>query len=769
MRDCIVPDSDKIIIDRFNKNDIRYYESIMSQSNGYMGIRGNFEESYRQGSLKGTYIAGVWFPDKTRVGWWKNGYPEYFGKVINTVDFIGIQVLVDGYEIDLSSNEIINFYYVLDMKTAVLSRTVMLRTPIGRVRIQSSRFLSCAQKELCCIEYSVCLLDQNASVTLIPFINFNVSNDDANYNESFWEINEERSFANGGYVEAKTKPNCFNDEQYTVGAAMSVLADQEPVQSDFITKAGYAGLKQVFDIHMGESARIQKFIAVTTSRDHCDGISKSAVELVENAAKRGYSKLKEEHQSIFSLRMTNCDVQLEGDLKVQQGIRYNLFQLVSTYSGEDQRLNIGPKGFTGEKYGGATYWDTEAFLIPFYLGVSQPNVARNLLLYRYNTLEQAKRNAGKLGLKGALYPMVTFDGNECHNEWEITFEEIHRNGAIAYAIFNYVTYTGDEQYLIDYGFKVLIEISRFWVDRVHFSKDKDVYFLHGVTGPNEYENNVNNNWYTNRIAKWCLDYTVIVAERFKGILAVQYTDAELEMFKTVSRSMYLPYDSERDIFIQHDTFLDKELLHADTINPEERPICQHWSWDRILRSCFIKQADVVQGLYLLHDFFEKKVIRRNFEFYEPMTVHESSLSAGVHSVVASRAGLYQKAYELFMRTIQLDLDDVNNDTSDGLHITSMSSSWLGLTQGFAGLITTRGMFELTPYLPEQLTSYTFNIHYRERILRIEVNSKKVLVTKLSGDDLTIVLYAKRQVVKDSVETDIQTAAEVFDKPEAKTS
>lgn len=763
MRDCVAPDSDKIIIDRFNKNDIRYYESVMSQSNGYMGIRGNFEESFRQGSLKGTYIAGVWFPDKTRVGWWKNGYPEYFGKVINAVDFIGIQVFVGDHEIDLSRDEIIDFSYILNMKTAVLMRTAMLGTPLGRVRLQSSRFLSCAQKELCCIEYSVCLLDQNASVTLIPFLNINVCNDDANYNESFWENNGERSFKNGGYVEARTKPNCFKVEQYTVGAAMSVVAGQEPVQSDVDTKTGYVGLKQVFDINRGESARIQKFIAVATSRDHGGSISKSAAELVENAVKKGYSKLQEEHQSIFSLRMANCDVQLEGDLKVQQGLRYNLFQLVSTYSGEDQRLNIGPKGFTGEKYGGAAYWDTEAFLIPFYLGVSEPNVARNLLLYRYNTLEQAKSNARKLGLKGALYPMVTFDGNECHNEWEITFEEIHRNGAIAYAIFNYVTYTGDEQYLIDYGFNVLLEISRFWIDRVHYSKNKDVYFLHGVTGPNEYENNVNNNWYTNRIAKWCLDYTVNVAERFEGALAAEYTGAELEIFKTVSNGMYLPYDSELEIFVQHDTFLDKELIHADTINKEERPLCQHWSWDRILRSCFIKQADVVQGLYLLHDCFDNKTIRRNFEFYEPMTLHESSLSAGVHSVVASRAGLHEIAYELFMRTIRLDLDDVNNDTSDGLHITSMSSSWLGLTQGFAGLITTRGIFELAPYLPEQLTSYAFNIHYRGRILRIEVNSRKVLVTKLSGDDLAIVIYDNRLVVKDSVETGILTAAEVFDK------
>lgn len=758
MKNCITPDPNKIIIDYFEKSNIRYYESIMTLSNGYMGIRGNFEESFSHGSLKGTYIAGVWFPDKTRVGWWKIGYPDYYGKVINAVDYLGIKVLVDGHEIDLSKDEAIDFHYELDMETAVLLRTVTVSTPSGRVRLRSSRFLSCVQKELCCIEYSVCPLDQSAGVTLIPFLDFNVVNEDANYDETFWEINGEKCSADGGYVEAITKSNCFNTERYTVGAAMSVLTGQETLLSESIIHPGYAGLKKVYQIGKGEHARIEKLIAVVTSRDYpIDEIEKRASMLAENAAKEGFSGLLQKHRELFSLRMGNCDVQLEGDVKVQQGIRYNLFQLISAYSGEDPRLNIGPKGLSGEKYGGAAYWDTEAFLIPFYLGVSEPDTARNLLLYRYNTLEQAKINAAKLGLRGALYPMATFDGNECHNEWEITFEEIHRNGAIAYAIFYYVTYTGDEQYLVDYGFRVLLEISRFWISRVHFCESKNAWLIHGVTGPNEYENNVCNNWYTNRIAKWCLSYTVDVAEKYKGILKEEYSETELDIFRTVSENIYLPYDKERQIFLQQDNFLDKELLTADSIRSEERPISQHWSWDRILRSCFIKQADVVQGLYFLHDYFGNDVVRRNLEFYEPMTVHESSLSAGVHSVVASRAGLYRLAYEMFLKTMRLDLDDINNDTSDGLHITSMSGSWLGLVQGFAGVRTTKGRLELAPYLPKQLSGYSFKIRYRGRLLQIKADPGKVYIRKLSGDDLPIVLYDNVQTLSDTIEADIQAA------------
>ena len=224
--------------------------------------------------------------------------------------------------------------------------------------------------------------------------------------------------------------------------------------------------------------------------DHRDAeVSRLALEMLQERASFRYSDLFQDHSEAWHQTWRDSDIVIEGDSAAQQGIRFNIFHLHQTYTGEDPRLNIGPKGFTGEKYGGSTYWDTEAYCLPFYLSTSDPQIPRNLLLYRYHHLEKAKENAEKLGLKGALYPMVTMTGEECHNEWEITFEEIHRNGAIAYAIFNYVRYTGDEQYLEDYGLEVLVEICRFWASRVTFQPRKGVYMILGVT--NEYENNVN--------------------------------------------------------------------------------------------------------------------------------------------------------------------------------------------------------------------------------------------------------------------------------------
>ncbi len=267
-------------------------------------------------------------------------------------------------------------------------------------------------------------------------------------------------------------------------------------------------------------------------------------------------------------------------------------------------MNIGPKGFTGEKYGGSTYWDTEAYCIPFYMATKDDVVARKLLKYRYNHLEKAIENAKKLGFSNgaALYPMVTMNGEECHNEWEITFEEIHRNGAIAFAIYNYYRYTSDYSYIPEMGLEVLIAISRFWHQRVNFSEEKSKFVMLGVTGPNEYENNVNNNWYTNYLAKWCINYTLEQLDKVKDGYSEDYgriigktklTDLECEEWKEVADKMYFPYSEKHQVFLQQDGFLDKELVKVDDLPKSERPINQKWSWDRILTFALHKTSRCV--------------------------------------------------------------------------------------------------------------------------------------------------------------------------------
>lgn len=740
----------KVVETGLDKERMRLSESLTSTGNGYMGMRGNFEEDYTGDTHLGTYIGGVWFPDKTRVGWWKNGYPLYFGKVINAVRLNGIHVEVDGETLDLNTAQVEAFYRELDMQNGLFLRRFTVRTAGGSVQVEAERFVSLAQKELLAVRYRL-TPDYDAHVVMRPYLDANVRNLDSNYEETFWDMLEEEETEDALALLTKTKENPFGTPRFAVSAAMSCWADGLEMAGRRLD-SGYVETRYEGDVAAGEDVVMEKYALCFTSRDYDEKVlSTLSLKAAARAREVGYDALRDAHTAAWRDRWAGCDVTIQGDDAAQQGIRFNLFQLLSTYSGDDARLNIGPKGFTGEKYGGATYWDTEAYCLPVYMAIAGQDVAKQLLLYRWLQLDGAYHNARQQGLKGALYPMVTFTGVECHNEWEITFEEIHRNGAIAHAIFNYATYTGDMDYMLREGLDVLCGVARFYTDRVHFSNRHGKYMIHGVTGPNEYENNVNNNWYTNRIAAWSIGLFVTQARRAsqerRRELAI--TEDELAHMVDVVEKMYYPEDAELGIFVQHDTFLDKELMPASDIPAGERPINQHWSWDHILRSCFIKQADVLQGLYFLNHLYDVETIRRNFDFYEPMTVHESSLSPCVHSILAAQLGYRQKAVEMYQRTARLDLDNINNDTDDGLHITSMAGSWLAIAHGFAGMRTTDGL-SLSPFLPDAWQGYAFQFHYRGRVIRVSVRPGQALVELLEGKPLKMTLCGQEQTLSDSI-------------------
>ena len=507
----------------------------------------------------------------------------------------------------------------------------------------------------------------------------------------------------------------------------------------------------------GDVVTVVKYAAVLSSENHPkEAILKNCQDAIKKFEKKGFDVALAEQSAAWRAKWEKSDIIIEGDVAAQQGIRFNIFHLNQTYTGQDERLNIGPKGFTGEKYGGSTYWDTEAYCLPFYLANADEKVARNLLVYRYKHLQKAIENAQKLGFTegAALYPMVTINGEECHNEWEITFEEIHRNGAIAFAIYDYIRYTGDEKYLSEYGLEVLVGIARFWAQRVHWSSMRQQYVMHGVTGPNEYENNVNNNWYTSYIAKWCMEYALEALDFVRSNSTPQYqaaiekmkfdADKETARWKDICAKMFLPEEENLGIFLQQDNFMDKEMITVNDLREADRPLNQKWSWDRILRSPFIKQADVLQGLYLFEERFDKATIQRNFNFYEPRTVHESSLSPCVHTILGCRIGNFEKAYEMYLRTSRLDLDDYNNDTEDGLHITSMAGTWMAVVKGFGGMRVYDDLLHFNPYLPKAWTSIAFKVRFRGASLEVKIGKKDVQVSNLSDKNLDVIIYGEKQ-------------------------
>jgi maltose phosphorylase len=765
-QDYIKPDIWSIIEEGFDVERVKSSESLFSIGNGAMGQRANFEETYSGETFQGSYIAGIYYPDKTKVGWWKNGYPKYFAKVLNAPNWIGIDVQINEENLDLNTcTEVKNFRRELNMKEGWYNRSFEATLKNGtEIAVNIRRFLSLDLDEAGIIKYEITPLNKDAKIVYKPYIDAGVTNEDANWEEKFWEPLEVKKGTNEAFVTAQTFKTHF---KVTTFMHNTIFANGENVHispSTIDSTSDKVQFTYGTIIAKGQTSSIQKIGGYTVSLNHENTLA-AAEKTIKAAVNLGYNALLQNQIDAWAKIWEMSDITIDGDVKAQQGIRFNIFQLNQTYLGKDSRLNIGPKGFTGEKYGGSTYWDTEAYCIPFYMATKDQQVARNLLTYRFNQLDKAIENAkDNLGFKNgaALYPMVTMNGEECHNEWEITHEEIHRNGAIAFAIYNYYRYTGDYSYIPEKGLEVLIGIARFWHQRASFSKEKNQFVILGVTGPNEYENNINNNFYTNYIAKWCIDYA---SEQIKKV-ALEYpadhkrilekvslSANEIQEWKKVADNMYFPTSKELGVYLQQDGFLDKDLVPVKDLDRSQRPINQKWSWDRVLRSPYIKQADVLQCFYFFEDHFSKDELKRNFEFYESFTVHESSLSPCVHSIQAAVLDKMDMAYTFYLRTSRLDLDDYNKEVEEGCHITSMAGTWMSIVEGFGGMRVKNDQLHFSPKIPKEWKGYSFKINFRNQILKVAVNHDETTFTVDGDQDLTIVVNGNPVIASKFVQID----------------
>lgn len=769
MKKYLKTDEWNIIEDNFHADYLRMSESIFSLGNGRFGQRGNFEEPYSSDSYRGSFVAGITFLDKTKVEWWKNGFPHFYTRVPNAIDWSHISLRLIDEELDLAGWYVNHFKRCLSMKEGVSYRDVEVTSPSGnQLSLHVEHLTNMAHPNLCLIKYSVTSLNYSGKVSLVPLLDGDIANESKNSDEKIWNILRSRATSDSAYLWTQTRRE---DAQICYAMTYQFFKNnQEPMTNPIrIEKEKQAGFSVGADVKPGDTVTLIKYVSIVSSLyyERQDLIEES-ISQARQAQTSGWDALLKDHQQAWQDIWDEADVLIEGDPEAQQGIRYNIFQLYQTYRGDDPRLNIAPKGFTGEKYGGNTYWNTELCCVPYFLLSTPKEIVKNLLIYRYNQLPKAIENAKKLGFSNgaALFPQVTNNGEECHSEWEITFEEIHRNNIMVYAITQQATLTGSLEYIAKYGLEVMIAISRFWSQRVSFSRPKQKYVILGVTGPDEYQNNVDNNWYTNysciQCLKMTLNYLEIIAQknpdeyvRVRRITNFNQAE-ETERWRNIIEHMYLPEDTEQGIFIQNDGYMDKELQSTDAIPKEQRPINQHWSWDRILRSCYIKQSDVLLGLYLYSFDFDTDTIRRNFEFYEPMTVHESSLSPHIHSILAARIGKIDKAYEHFLHTTRLDLDDYNNEAAQGLHITSMPGSWLAIVRGFAGLQIRNGIISFSPVLPKKWNSYSFKVNYLGSTFHMQIG-KEMKISLTAGNKQEIQVYQDIYTLKQGAELKIALA------------
>ncbi len=490
----------RLVEDRFDPSRALSSESLFALGNGVMGGRANFEERYSGETLQGNYIGGVYYPDKTRVGWWKNGYPEYFAKVPNAAFWIGVDVAVDGEPLDLATvAEVKSFYRETDMRRSVLTRRMRVVLKNGvEVAVETVRFLSLARRELGVVKYAVTPLNRAARITFSPYVDADVRNADANYDEKFWEEVSTEADA----TQSRTKKSGFE-------AAWAQAVELDGAEWHCETRPEKVRATAAVSREKGCAAVLYKYAGICSSLNHAPADLIAAARCVAASGQEaGFEALLKEQTAAWAARWHGCDIEIGGDARAQQGIRFCIFMLLQTYTGVDTRLNIGPKGFTGEKYGGVTYWDTEAYCLPFYLATAGRAVARELLVYRYNQLDKAIENAAKLGFRdgAALYRWSPSTARSATTSGR---SPSRRSTATAPSPTRFSTTSAipaTRRIWPTAGWRCCCPVARFWAQRITWSGARRKYVMLGVTGPNEYENNVDNNWYTSYIACWSMRY-----------------------------------------------------------------------------------------------------------------------------------------------------------------------------------------------------------------------------------------------------------------------
>jgi len=728
----------KVVETEFKAEYNHRNESIFSLGNGYMGLRGTFEEGLPEHipSTPGTYINGIYETEPIIYGEYMARQPSEYQSMINITDWKGLKILVDSEELSMFSGVVEDYSRTLDLKEGVLEREFVWTSPKGRrLKIAFERFISHANQHLAFLRCSVTPLNFSGTITLRSTVDGAVRNYH-HLREPALKIVSTKLTNESGVLISRTKNSGISvgcAVTHTAKPATSIMGSSSPHDLNFLAR---------FQAKAEETITLEKFIAVGSSREVAEEQLGNFLErLVGRCAEQGYARGRKEHVEFLRKYWEDTDVEIEGDLALQQGMRFNALQLLHS-TGRDGRTNVAAKGLSGEYYEGHYFWDTETYIIPFFL-YSQPGLVRKLLEYRYSILDAARLNARRMRDQGALYSWRTINGHEASGNFLGSTVQYHINAAVAYSIHKYIEATEDLDFLAEMGAEILFETARCWAHRGVFLESRGgKYCINEVCGPDEYKPGVNNNCYTNYMAKFNLE----TALRGRDILMKDYPEeftrlikklnldeAEFALWQKCADQMYLPFNAKLGIHPQDDSFVDKDPIDIDSIPQDEIPLVANWHPLVIWRYQLIKQADVILLMFLLGDQFTIEEKRANFDYYEPKTTHDSSLSPAIYSIIAAELGYEEFAYNYFLQTVRLDLDDYNRNAWQGLHTACMASSWMGVVNGFAGMRTSRGVLNFKPFLPEKWQSYSFKVKFKGAQLDVKVTSKHTSYTLLQGD------------------------------------
>lgn len=752
-------------------------ETIFSLANGYIGIRGSFEEGLNESvtkSIDGTYLNG--FYESVPIPHTERG----FGSALNTqtrlnvTDSKIIEIELENERFGLDTGTILAFKRTLDMKNGFQTRAVTWRSPQGKeINITVKRVVPFMHRHLLAIEYQLVPLNFSGKITINSSLNGDVDNhahmeNDPRFSASLGELRMTvtgiESHDTGALVKQQT-----NRSKLTLACAMEnhlvdgTLIKTETGQTD---KSVYN--RFVINAQANEPITMVKYAAYYTSRDYpTNKLTELAKNTVVNAKTIGFQTLLNEQEQYCKDYWDTVGISIVGDPKVEQGLRFNLFHLLQA-TGNRGQTSIAAKGLTSEGYDGHYFWDTETYLLPFYAAV-KPGEARNLLAFRYSILDHARKRARELSHgKGALYPWRTIAGEEGSSYFPASTAQYHINAAIAYAINKYIETTGDYSLMIDFGAEILFETARLWEDLGTYVPRKGNRFcFNEVTGPDEYSALVNNNCYTNLMAQWHLRCAYETAqfmkqnhpEEYRSIaIKIDLQDEELQAWILAAEYMYVPYDETMQIHPQDDGFLDKEIWDFSTMPKDKYPLLLYYHPLVIYRYQVCKQPDVILAHLLLGDHFNLQQKRRDYDYYEPITTHDSTLSPSIFSIVSSELGYRDDAYRFFTISARLDLDNIMNATHFGIHIANMAGTWLSLTNGFAGMRTKAGKLSFDPYLPEQLSSYSFRVTFQDRRIEITVKENMANYKLLAGEKISFTHHGEMVVLEEG-ESAIQSLSD----------
>lgn len=752
MKSQLSTDEWLILQDEYHPEENLKFESLFSLSNGYMGIRGSHEEGTKA-TLPYLYVNGVF--DKS----------ETFMRELSTLpNWLGIRLYAEKTLIGVEDCEIVEFCRVLDMKHAALCKRLLLRDKKGReTLIEGMRFVSRKNVHRMGIRLYVTPMNYSGIIEVENIIDGTIYNfyDAPRFKvkHTYLTANEKLD-ENGVYIEAATR-----EEHLHTGTGCYLEAFREG-QKILRNKMFHAFGEQAsefgdFNVSKGECAEVIKYVSMYTERECARYALHTAVKTeIDKFMDCGFDKEFQAHSEVYEKMWAAADIRIDGDFELDRAVRFNIFHLMSTGNECDDSVNVGAKLLSGEEYGGHAFWDTELFMLPFFSYIF-PETARNLETYRYHLLNAARANAKKNGYQGAQYPWESADdGTEQCPDWTIEPDgtcyrcyvavyEHHVTGAVAYGIYNYVKITKDLDFLLSKGAEILTETARFWASRCEYSGNLDRYEIKQVTGPDEWHEPVNNNLYTNYLAKWNLKYVLsLIAEMeteykaaFKELIdKTGLTKDEIKIWEQVQEKIYLPRKEGTDLLEQFEGYFDLEEVVIEKYDKNDWPVRpEALKHTKTSQTQIIKQADVVMLLHLLGEEFDKEMMKLNYTYYEKRTLHGSSLSPSIYSVMGLKVGDASKAYRYLRRAAFLDLLDLQKNTREGIHAANTGGVWQTVVFGFAGVSALEdGTLNITPHMPDEWNRLTFRLQYRGAWIEISIGKENSAeVTLLSGPHVSI--------------------------------